>query len=205
MISNGKVILQDCIWFEGFGFNGAGYLVLVLLTDLSTQEDVETKSASQCLTRTVKGIHLFTLENYSLCKGVGYGNPICSNTFTVAGYQWVVFFFPDRTPSEMVELSLKEKKCMRGDMGPIVLNTGQQIGAPHLIICDLLEKSPYVRVPQHNEPGFHFLGMLETGEGSDVTFIVGGMKFRAHRVIVQHAPLYLNAYFLATWLLMVIT
>ncbi|XP_012855552.1 PREDICTED: BTB/POZ and MATH domain-containing protein 4-like [Erythranthe guttata] len=134
-----------------------------MFSDLSTQEDVETKSASQCLTRTVKGIHLFTLENYSLCKGVGYGNPICSNTFTVAGYQWVVFFFPDRTPSEMVELSLKEKKW------------------------------------------FHFLGMLETGEGSDVTFIVGGMKFRAHRVIVQHAPLYLNAYFLATWLLMVIT
>ncbi|KAL9145395.1 hypothetical protein ABFS82_13G039200 [Erythranthe guttata] len=193
---------------------------------------------SQCLTRTVKGIHLFTLENYSLCKGVGYGNPICSNTFTVAGYQWVVFFFLDGTPSEMVELSLKEKSVTNSrfsnltlldqsgqgnhltvypindkqDMGPIVLNTGQQIGAPHLIICDLLEKSPYVRgdsikigctlgillqpkteisttsiiVPQLNEPGFHFLGMLETGEGSDVTFIVGARSSVFERILFSH-------------------
>ncbi|KAG8378624.1 hypothetical protein BUALT_Bualt07G0004800 [Buddleja alternifolia] len=55
-------------------------------------------STSRCSTRMVKGLHRFTLEKYSLCKGIGYGQPIYSNPFTVGGYQWVLTIFPDGTP-----------------------------------------------------------------------------------------------------------
>ncbi|KAI3454313.1 hypothetical protein Pfo_010976 [Paulownia fortunei] len=64
---------------------------------------VERCSASRCLTRMVKGLHRFTLENYSLCKGVGQGQPIDSNSFTVGGHQWVVTIFPDGTAYDSID------------------------------------------------------------------------------------------------------
>ncbi|KAI3454320.1 hypothetical protein Pfo_010983 [Paulownia fortunei] len=49
-------------------------------------------------TRMVKGIHRFTLEKYSLCKGVGQARSINSDYFTVGGHQWVVTVFPNGIP-----------------------------------------------------------------------------------------------------------
>ncbi|KAL7098206.1 hypothetical protein ACP275_09G002500 [Erythranthe tilingii] len=197
--------------------------------------------------------HRFTLENYSLWRGVGYGKSICSSPFTVGGHQWAIFVFPDGAPSEKDDLSDMEEgiyfgvclcllsegdgvSCLcnlklldqtgegnhltvypvddKADAGPVLINTGQKIGAPRLMRRYLFDRSPYVwgnsvkiecklgilappetelgtpssinAVPQNNDgPAFHFLGMLESGEGCDVTFNVGGVEFRAHKVILS--------------------
>ncbi|KAG8378620.1 hypothetical protein BUALT_Bualt07G0004400 [Buddleja alternifolia] len=59
---------------------------------------VKERSASRCSMRIDKGSHRFTLEKYSLCKGIGRGNPIYGSSFTVGGYQWTVCVYPDGTP-----------------------------------------------------------------------------------------------------------
>ncbi|KAI3454310.1 hypothetical protein Pfo_010973 [Paulownia fortunei] len=159
---------------------------------------VERHSASQCLTRIVKGLHRFTLEKYSLCKGVGQGQ-------TVGGHQWVVTAFPDGTyggdryeegyvyvglhvslMSEsagvhcLFKMTLLDQSGKGNhltlslldnvpDAGPILIAPPQHVGFPCFIRRDFLEKSCY----------------LKTGEGSDVVFSVRGEKFCAHKVILS--------------------
>lgn len=50
---------------------------------------------SRSITETVNGSHHFTIHGYSLAKGMGVGKYIASDTFSVAGYQWAVYFYPD--------------------------------------------------------------------------------------------------------------
>ncbi|KAG2730362.1 hypothetical protein I3843_01G282900 [Carya illinoinensis] len=44
---------------------------------------------------TVNGSHRFTVQGYSLAKGMGVGKYIMSDTFTVGGYDWAIYFYPD--------------------------------------------------------------------------------------------------------------
>lgn len=37
----------------------------------------------------------FVIEGYSLAKGMGVGKHIASDSFTVGGYQWAIYFYPD--------------------------------------------------------------------------------------------------------------
>ncbi|PKA61319.1 BTB/POZ and MATH domain-containing protein 4 [Apostasia shenzhenica] len=50
---------------------------------------------SRSVTETVNGSHKFVIQGYSLAKGMGIGKHIASDTFTVGGYQWAVYFYPD--------------------------------------------------------------------------------------------------------------
>lgn len=43
----------------------------------------------------VNGSHNFEIKGYSLTKGMGVGKYIRSETFTVGGYQWAIYFYPD--------------------------------------------------------------------------------------------------------------
>ncbi|XP_031381461.1 BTB/POZ and MATH domain-containing protein 4 isoform X2 [Punica granatum] len=52
-------------------------------------------TSSQSLTRTVNGSHRFTIQGYSLAKGMGVGKHIASDNFTVGGFQWAIYFYPD--------------------------------------------------------------------------------------------------------------
>ncbi|KAK3005898.1 hypothetical protein RJ639_017764 [Escallonia herrerae] len=52
-----------------------------------------TTSAS--ITETVNGKHEFKLDGYSLSKGIGIGKYVASDTFTVGGYTWAIYFYPD--------------------------------------------------------------------------------------------------------------
>lgn len=47
------------------------------------------------MTHTVNGSHKFVIQGYSLAKGMGPGKHIASDDFTVGGYQWAVYFYPD--------------------------------------------------------------------------------------------------------------
>jgi speckle-type POZ protein len=57
--------------------------------------ELESKSASTCTTEKAKGTHVFEIVGYSLKKGLGIGKFVRSATFTVGGYDWVIYFYPD--------------------------------------------------------------------------------------------------------------
>ncbi|XAR66243.1 hypothetical protein NMG60_11012402 [Bertholletia excelsa] len=52
-------------------------------------------SCSKSVSETVNGSHHFTIKGYSLAKGMGPGKYISSDTFTVGGYDWAIYFYPD--------------------------------------------------------------------------------------------------------------
>ncbi|OIT28421.1 PREDICTED: BTB/POZ and MATH domain-containing protein 3-like isoform X1 [Nicotiana attenuata] len=55
----------------------------------------DSDSCSKSINETVNGSHHFTIRGYSLAKGMGPGKYITSDTFTVGGYDWAVYFYPD--------------------------------------------------------------------------------------------------------------
>ncbi|KAJ8428805.1 hypothetical protein Cgig2_028010 [Carnegiea gigantea] len=52
-------------------------------------------SCSKSVIETVNGSHHFEIKGYSLAKGMGAGKYISSDTFTVGGYDWAIYFYPD--------------------------------------------------------------------------------------------------------------
>ncbi|XP_010923233.1 BTB/POZ and MATH domain-containing protein 3 [Elaeis guineensis] len=52
-------------------------------------------SRSRSVCETVNGSHRYTVKGFSLAKGMGPGRYLSSDTFTVGGYQWAVYFYPD--------------------------------------------------------------------------------------------------------------
>ncbi|KAK9734659.1 hypothetical protein RND81_04G155300 [Saponaria officinalis] len=52
-------------------------------------------TTSRVVTETVNGSHKFTIQGYSLAKGMGVGKHIASENFIVGGYQWAIYFYPD--------------------------------------------------------------------------------------------------------------
>ncbi|CAM6101951.1 unnamed protein product [Calypogeia fissa] len=68
------------------------------LQDSSAGAGAGTRSRS--ITETVNGSHYFTINGYSLAKGMGVGKYIASESFTVGGYQWAIYFYPDGKNAE---------------------------------------------------------------------------------------------------------
>ncbi|KAI4317727.1 hypothetical protein L6164_025574 [Bauhinia variegata] len=59
----------------------------------SSSEAAVTSSTSR--TDTINGSHHFKVSGYSLLKGMGIGKYMASDTFTVGGYDWAIYFYPD--------------------------------------------------------------------------------------------------------------
>ncbi|KAK8543399.1 hypothetical protein V6N13_136089 [Hibiscus sabdariffa] len=59
------------------------------------QSPLLSPTSSLSVTETVNGSHRFVIQGYSLAKGMGAGKHIASDNFTVGGYQWAIYFFPD--------------------------------------------------------------------------------------------------------------
>ncbi|XP_076919379.1 BTB/POZ and MATH domain-containing protein 3-like [Bidens hawaiensis] len=57
--------------------------------------DTVIHSGSKSINESVNGSHDFTIRGYSLAKGMGAGKYISSDTFTVGGYDWAIYFYPD--------------------------------------------------------------------------------------------------------------
>nr|CAB3452021.1 unnamed protein product [Digitaria exilis] len=61
-----------------------------------SQRDMSASpTSSRSVTETVNGSHRFVIQGYSLAKGMGVGKHIASETFSVGGFQWAVYFYPD--------------------------------------------------------------------------------------------------------------
>ncbi|KAL6880376.1 hypothetical protein ACP4OV_011941 [Aristida adscensionis] len=52
-------------------------------------------SWSCSVTETVRGSHQFTVNGFSLAKGMGPGRYLASDVFAVGGYHWAVYLYPD--------------------------------------------------------------------------------------------------------------
>ncbi|XP_061349154.1 BTB/POZ and MATH domain-containing protein 2-like isoform X1 [Gastrolobium bilobum] len=52
-------------------------------------------TSSTSITDTVRGSHRFKITGYSLSKGIGIGKYIASDIFSVGGYDWAIYFYPD--------------------------------------------------------------------------------------------------------------
>ena len=50
---------------------------------------------SRTVADTIVGEHEHTICGYSLLKGIGDGEPVASDRFSVGGHEWVLLFYPD--------------------------------------------------------------------------------------------------------------
>lgn len=66
-----------------------------VVNDNPDAENPEVPDMSKTLTSTIVGEHEHTIVGYSLLKGIGDGEPIASDRFTVGGHEWVLLFYPD--------------------------------------------------------------------------------------------------------------
>ncbi|XP_059315039.1 BTB/POZ and MATH domain-containing protein 4-like isoform X1 [Lycium ferocissimum] len=60
-----------------------------------TISELSPQTTSKSITDTINGSHRFVIQGYSLAKGMGVGKHIASDTFTVGGHQWAIYFYPD--------------------------------------------------------------------------------------------------------------
>lgn len=68
--------------------------VTTAITDLK-REECSDLSSSKSVIETVNGSHRFEIKGYSLAKGMGAGKYVSSDIFTVGGYDWAIYFYPD--------------------------------------------------------------------------------------------------------------
>ena len=54
-----------------------------------------SNSNSRTIADTIVGEHEHTICGYSLLKGIGDGEPVASDRFSVGGHDWVLLFYPD--------------------------------------------------------------------------------------------------------------
>ncbi|KAJ3698077.1 hypothetical protein LUZ61_001782 [Rhynchospora tenuis] len=66
----------------------------------SFSSSTPSETASTSITETVNGSHHFKIAGYSLSKGLGVGKYIASDSFSVGGYEWAVYFYPDGKSAE---------------------------------------------------------------------------------------------------------
>ncbi|EPS71913.1 hypothetical protein M569_02844, partial [Genlisea aurea] len=59
------------------------------------QDPLMAPTSSRSVTQTVNGSHRFSIQGYSLSKGMGIGKHIASDEFKVGGYKWAIYFYPD--------------------------------------------------------------------------------------------------------------
>ncbi|KAL2343550.1 hypothetical protein Fmac_004835 [Flemingia macrophylla] len=52
-------------------------------------------TSSKSVMQTVDRSHWFVIQGYSLVKGMGVGKHITSDLFTVGGYHWAIYFYPN--------------------------------------------------------------------------------------------------------------
>lgn len=201
-----------------------------------------SNTRSRCVTETVNGSHHFTINGYSLAKGMGVGKYIASECFSVGGYQWAIYFYPDGKNAEdnslyvsvfialasegtdvraLFELTLldqsgKAKHKVHShfdrslESGPYTLKyRGSMWGYKRFFRRAVLETSDFLKndslaitctvgvvvsstqgprlysipVPEP-DLGQHFGALLDSGEGTDVTFDVDGELFHAHKLVL---------------------
>uniref|UniRef100_A0A0D9ZQZ7 BTB domain-containing protein n=1 Tax=Oryza glumipatula TaxID=40148 RepID=A0A0D9ZQZ7_9ORYZ len=164
-----------------------------------------SSTSSRCLTASVTGTHNLEVTSYSLLEGMGVGKFVSSTTFSVAGYDWNLRFYPDGITDNdrkegYVSASLHLVGTTTGAM-PIREHAIRRIrftgNDSFKIECSLTvisesraEDVSTIPVPPSNLHQ-HLAGMLHGVEIADVEFSVGGEPFRAHAcVLAARSPVF---------------
>eukprot|EP00879_Flechtneria_rotunda_P011184 GHRR01011682.1.p1 GENE.GHRR01011682.1~~GHRR01011682.1.p1 ORF type:complete len:514 (+),score=178.06 GHRR01011682.1:92-1633(+) len=100
----------------------------------------KSNTTSRTITDTIIGEHTHTIVGYSLIKGIGDGEPIASERFTVGGHEWVLLFYPDgkRSSSSDAQLGPGDAAAMHHAVaavpppGIVVGQPGQPAAHPHV-------------------------------------------------------------------------
>ncbi|KAF7153283.1 hypothetical protein RHSIM_Rhsim01G0276800 [Rhododendron simsii] len=167
-------------------------------------------TTSTAVTETVNGSHQFKITGYTLSKGIGIGKYVASDTFTVGGYSWAIYFYPDgksvEDNAEYVSLFIalaSEGTDVRALFELTLLDqSGKERHKVHSHFGRPLEGGPYslkyrgsmwsytegpkiysIPVPP-SDIGQHFGKLLESGKGTDVNFEVDREIFNAHKVVL---------------------
>ncbi|XP_054803079.1 BTB/POZ and MATH domain-containing protein 4-like isoform X2 [Prosopis cineraria] len=157
-------------------------------------------SCSRSVTETVNGSHNFVIRGYSLAKGIGIGKHLASENFTVGGYQWAIYFYPDgKNPEDnsayvSVFIALASEGTDVRALFELTLvdQSGNGKHKVHSHFDRSLESGPYtlkyrgsmcIQVPE-SDIGAHLGMLLENEEEADVIFSVSGEKFRAHKLVL---------------------
>ncbi|XP_073365732.1 BTB/POZ and MATH domain-containing protein 1-like [Aegilops tauschii subsp. strangulata] len=123
--------------------------------------------------------HDFQVTNYPLLEGMRVRKYISSSTFTVGGYDWNIVFYPDGD----------DEDCA---------------GHASAFLCYLSQAKDEVRTnltftmldDQGNVQATHQLSgrlhrALKNGRGTDITLLVGGREFSAHRfMLAAQSPVF---------------
>ncbi|XP_057523728.1 BTB/POZ and MATH domain-containing protein 3 [Amaranthus tricolor] len=64
-------------------------------TEVWKKPEISENSTSKSVIETVNGSHRFEINGYSLAIGMGAGKYLSSDIFTVGGYDWAIYFYPD--------------------------------------------------------------------------------------------------------------
>ncbi|KAF3336302.1 BTB/POZ and MATH domain-containing protein 2 [Carex littledalei] len=211
-------------------------------------ENLETASAIQ--TETITGSHLFKIYGYSLIKGIGIGEAIKSDMFTVGGYNWIINFYPDGDTNDdkiFISIYLQLESEATDVKARITFTILQQNGAASNLsktipVCTLKSTSdtsyklwgysqfakktefeasehlkddtftvkcivsvlkgtklevtnPYGIIVPPSNLNQNLANLLESGKGADVTFVVKGERFKAHRWMLAARSAVFNAEF----------
>ncbi|CAD7696911.1 unnamed protein product [Ostreobium quekettii] len=92
--------------------------------------DAHLKTTSRTVTDTIYGEHTHTIVGYSLIKGIGDGEPIASERFTVGGHEWVLLFYPDGKRSSSETQAAPAQHAMPPNLPQPVPAAQGRAGAP---------------------------------------------------------------------------
>ncbi|EEE61727.1 hypothetical protein OsJ_16234 [Oryza sativa Japonica Group] len=145
-----------------------------------------SSTSSRCLTASVTGTHNLEVTSYSLLEGMGVGKFVSSTTFSVAGYDWNLRFYPDGITdndrkegygavwmlASVYQISIAKEHAIRRIR--FTGNDSFKIECSLTVISESrAEDVSTIPVPPSNLHQ-HLAGMLHGVEIADVEFSVGG-------------------------------
>ncbi|XP_044335691.1 BTB/POZ and MATH domain-containing protein 2-like [Triticum aestivum] len=138
---------------------------------------ISSSRSWRIITEHVPTTYSFQVTNYLQLKDAGFHACVTSPGFSVGGYNWQIAFYPDGEDgyTSLYLRYLGQATDVRAKCTVSVLGND---GQPPLVCRDTPEDVSPSELPGHLER------MLRDGRCSDVTFRVGGRKFRAHRALL---------------------
>ncbi|KQJ84734.1 hypothetical protein BRADI_5g22503v3 [Brachypodium distachyon] len=150
---------------------------------------------SGCVTE--RGADNFEVTNCALLVVMGAGSYVSSSTFCVGGYDWSIRFYPAGASNAAGYASaflyyLSETKNVRAKWTTTMLDKDGQ-GCVVTVIKepppDQCKEKPF-EIPPPELPG-QLERVLKDGKGADVTILVGGREFSAHRfMLAARSPVF---------------
>ncbi|KAG6433237.1 hypothetical protein SASPL_104845 [Salvia splendens] len=176
---------------------------------------------SSSINDTVNGTHHFTIRGYSLAKGMGPGKYVSSHTFTIGGYDWAIYFYPDgKNPEDssayvsvfialasegtdvsalfelaLLDLSGKAKHKVHSSSSSTEEACGK-LGYKRFFRRSALETSDFLKGDCLSMQCTSLKHLLDTELGCDVVFLVGNESFKAHKlVLAARSPVFRAQFF----------